>query len=40
MALVIFQYLYHDIEKVYSISNNDHFLVLKMERALRQQQEA
>lgn len=41
IILIIFQYLYHnDTEKVYSISKDDHFLILKMGRALGQQQEA
>lgn len=31
ITLIIFQYLYHnDTEKVYSISKDDNFLILKM----------
>lgn len=41
ITLIIFQYLYHnDAEKVCAISKDDHFLILKMRRALGQQQEA
>jgi len=36
-TLIIFQYLYdNDTEKVYSISKDDYFLILKMARALEQ----